>query len=60
MKNVFLIVGCLFVSLAYTQPDSLYIKVKKEIYTGPQWKQKNQVSVDLSEVAFVNWNSGFV
>jgi len=40
------------------QPDSLYIKEIKPEYTGPQWTQKNKASFDLSEVAFVNWNSG--
>ena len=40
------------------QPDSLYIKEIKPEYTGPQWTQKNRASFDLSEVAFVNWNSG--
>lgn len=40
------------------QPDSLYIKEIKLEYTGPQWTQKNKASFDLSEVAFVNWNSG--
>ena len=58
MKNslFFLIYFCFQFSNA--QPDSLYIKEIKLEYTGPQWIQKNKASFDLSEVAFVNWNSG--
>ncbi|WP_370478400.1 DUF3078 domain-containing protein [Tamlana flava] len=45
-------------NVAFAQPDSLFIKKVQEKYEGPQWIQKNKVSLDLSEVAFVNWNSG--
>ena len=58
MKYILLFLVCLFFNFSYAQPDSLYIKEKKPIYTGPQWTQKNKASFDLSEVAFVNWNSG--
>jgi hypothetical protein len=58
MKNTILILVCLFVNLVFAQPDTLYIKVKKEKYAGPQWKQKNNVSADINQVSFTNWNSG--
>lgn len=41
----------------YAQPDSLYLKEKIK-YTGPQWKQKQKASVDVSQVSFTNWNAG--
>ncbi len=40
------------------QPDSLYLKEKPKKYDGPQWISKNKATIDLSEVAFVNWNAG--
>lgn len=58
MKNILLILVCLFSQFIIAQPDSLFLKSKPEKYDGPQWIQKNKASVDLSEVAFVNWNSG--
>ncbi|MBD0832106.1 DUF3078 domain-containing protein [Aestuariibaculum sediminum] len=58
MKNIVLITFCFFFQFISAQPDSLFLKVKPEAYIGPQWVQKNKVTVDLSEVAFVNWNSG--
>lgn len=58
MKNILFALIYLAVNFIFAQPDSLYIKEIKEKYTGPQWKQKNKVSIDLSEVTFVNWNSG--
>lgn len=39
------------------QPDSLFIKEKK-VYDGPQWKQKQKASIDISQVSFTNWNAG--
>lgn len=58
MKNVFLVLTCLFFQAIYAQPDSLFIKekIKKEIV--PEWKYASKASIDLSEVTFVNWNSG--
>ena len=50
---MFFFYGCLL-----AQPDSLFIKEKKQKYDGPQWLQVNNASVDLSQVSFVNWNSG--
>lgn len=58
MKNSFLIIACFLLQFVYAQPDSLFLKVKKQKYEGPQWEQKNKLTFDLSEVAFVNWNSG--
>ncbi len=58
MKYILLILVCLFFNLSHAQPDSLYIKEKKLEYKGPQWKQKNKASVDISQVTFTNWNSG--
>ena len=58
MKNSVLIITCLLIQSVYAQPDSLFLKVAKPKYDGPQWEQKNKATFDLSEVAFVNWNSG--
>jgi len=58
MRKSFLIIACFLVQYTYAQPDSLFLKAKKPNYEGPQWKSKNKLTFDLSEVAFVNWNSG--
>ncbi|MCL5129572.1 DUF3078 domain-containing protein [Algibacter sp. L4_22] len=58
MKNFFLIIACLLIQCIYAQPDSLFLKVKKQKYEGPQWEKKNKATFDLSQVSFVNWNSG--
>ncbi|WP_027138831.1 DUF3078 domain-containing protein [Gaetbulibacter saemankumensis] len=58
MKNILVILACFCFQLLLAQPDSLFLKVKEEKYEGPIWVQKNKASVDLSEVVFVNWNSG--
>lgn len=58
MKNIVLITFCFFFQIISAQPDSLFLKVKSETYEGPQWIRKNKATVDLSEVAFVNWNAG--
>ena len=58
MKYSLFFLVCLCFQFSNAQPDSLYIKEIKQKYTGPQWTQKNKASIDLSEVAFVNWNSG--
>ena len=58
MKTLSLLIFCLFFQFVSAQPDSLFIKEKLPKYLGPQWTQKNRVSIDLNEVAFVNWNSG--
>ena len=58
MKNVLLILAFFLVQVLSAQPDSLFLKVKSPKYDGPQWEQKNNGSIYLSEVTFVNWNSG--
>lgn len=59
MKNSLFVLLSFFVQSLIAQPDSLFIKYHSDKkYDGPQWKQKNKFGVDLSEVAFVNWNSG--
>uniref|UniRef100_UPI004049A6B7 DUF3078 domain-containing protein n=1 Tax=Gelidibacter sp. TaxID=2018083 RepID=UPI004049A6B7 len=40
------------------QPDSLFIKSKENKFNVPKWVQKNRAGLDISEVAFVNWNAG--
>ncbi|WP_445734051.1 DUF3078 domain-containing protein [Mariniflexile sp.] len=57
MKNVLLFIAFIFFQFIAAQPDSLYLKSKTK-YDGPVWVQKNKASLNLSEVAFVNWNSG--
>ena len=58
MKYLLLILVALCFQLSNAQPDSLFIKEKKEKYTGPAWEQKNKASVDINQVSFTNWNSG--
>ena len=60
-KSLFALI-CFCVQFAFAQPDSLFItnnlpKQSKDIIK-PQWIQKNKASIDLNEVAFVNWNAG--
>ncbi len=58
MKNIFFILFCFLFNLSNAQPDSLFLKEKKEKEIRPEWIQKNKFSVDLNEVTFVNWNAG--
>ncbi|WP_396600395.1 DUF3078 domain-containing protein [Algibacter sp. R77976] len=58
MKYLLVFIVTLCFQFSNAQPDSLYIKEKKEKYTGPQWKQKNKATVDINQVSFTNWNSG--
>jgi hypothetical protein len=61
MKNLLFIPVYLLCQFLSAQPDSLFIKFdkpEKKINNEPNWIQKNKVSLDLSEVTFVNWNSG--
>ncbi|MBJ6368744.1 DUF3078 domain-containing protein [Snuella sedimenti] len=60
MKNVLLILFLFCLQIISAQPDSLFLKpvVKPDNFVKPQWVQKNKASIDLSEVSFVNWNSG--
>ena len=60
-KSLFALI-CFCVQFAFAQPDSLFIKnnlpKKSKDIIKPQWIQKNKASIDLNEVAFVNWNAG--
>ncbi|MEP3837085.1 MAG: DUF3078 domain-containing protein [Algibacter sp.] len=58
MKYLSIILITLCFQFSFAQPDSLFIKVKKVKYVGPQWKQENKASVDINQVSFTNWNSG--
>lgn len=58
MKNVILVLFLIVAQFVVAQPDSLYFKPKAQTVAGPKWTQENKASFDLSEVAFVNWNSG--
>lgn len=59
MKNIALLTMVfLCFQLSMAQPDSLFFKIPPKKYDGPQWNYKNNASLYLSEVAFVNWNSG--
>ena len=59
MKYSLIFLVCLIFNFSHAQPDYLFVKKKEEVkYKSPQWEQKNKASVYLSEVSFVNWNSG--
>ncbi|MEW4924559.1 DUF3078 domain-containing protein [Algibacter sp. 2305UL17-15] len=57
MKKLLLLVVVFTIQFSNAQPDSLYIKENK-VYDGPQWKEGQEASVDISQVSFTNWNSG--
>jgi len=58
IKNILLVIVFLFICIsAFAQPDSLYLK-EKRVYDGPQWKQNQNASIDISQVSFTNWNAG--
>lgn len=58
LKPILIIVVCFFFQLALAQPDTLFLKSKPAKYDGPLWVQKNNVSLQLSQTSFTNWNSG--
>ncbi|OMP30349.1 DUF3078 domain-containing protein [Mangrovimonas sp. DI 80] len=58
MKNVFVLLFVLSVQCVLAQPDSLFVKKPIKHDIKPKWTQSNKLGFDLSEVAFVNWNSG--
>ncbi|MFY0714573.1 DUF3078 domain-containing protein [Seonamhaeicola sp. NFXS20] len=69
MRYILFALVCFSFLFSHAQPDSLYLKVNKEKSNkqksnnnndipNPQWVKKNEASIDLSEVAFVNWSSG--
>ncbi|WP_418509335.1 DUF3078 domain-containing protein [Corallibacter sp.] len=55
-----IIVTVLFFSIQFSwaQPDSLYFKPEIVKPAIPVWELKNKAGLDISEVAFVNWNAG--
>ena len=57
-KNLLIVPLCLALQLMHAQPTSLYMIGDKEKEIRPEWEKDNKVGVDLSEVTFVNWNSG--
>ncbi|WP_299778678.1 DUF3078 domain-containing protein [uncultured Formosa sp.] len=56
--NIFFLFSFI-VQFSIAQPDSLYIKKRLIIKSPtPTWTNTNKLSLDLNEVAFVNWNAG--
>ena len=58
MKKFILISIYLLFQNVISQSDSVTIKDENYKVITPEWIQKNKVRIDLSEVAFVNWNAG--
>lgn len=58
IRYILLALVCLAFQLVKAQPDSLFLKSKSKKESRPEWIRKSKTSVDLSEVAFVNWNAG--
>lgn len=58
MKHLLWISALLFSQMISAQPDSLFYEYVKPKVEKPKWVQKNKAKVDISEVTFVNWNSG--
>lgn len=57
MRRLFVALITCFIQFSFAQPDSLYI-IEKKVYDGPQWKQNQKASIDISQVSFTNWNAG--
>ncbi|WP_434035269.1 DUF3078 domain-containing protein [Formosa sp. 4Alg 33] len=60
MKYIVIFLFSFMVQGVFAQPDSLYIKKKKDKdpTETPKWVHKNKVGLDVNEVAFINWSSG--
>ncbi|HLV40249.1 DUF3078 domain-containing protein [Xanthomarina sp.] len=56
MRKVVFILFLVSFQFIFAQPDSLFFKI--EDISVPKWTHKNKASMLMSEVAFVNWNSG--
>ncbi|MCX7548255.1 DUF3078 domain-containing protein [Xanthomarina sp. F1114] len=56
MKKFVFVLFLISFQFAFAQPDSLFFKI--ENINVPKWTLKNKASMLMSEVAFVNWNSG--
>ncbi|MFD2824172.1 DUF3078 domain-containing protein [Lacinutrix iliipiscaria] len=57
MKKALILLLILSINYSNAQSDSLAVNTKLE-QSFPKWKNKNMATLDVSEVAFVNWNSG--
>lgn len=60
MRHIVILLVLLIGSLGYAQPDSLFLKseITNKIPLVPVWTKQNKATLDFSQVAFVNWNSG--
>ncbi|MBU2951562.1 DUF3078 domain-containing protein [Tamlana agarivorans] len=58
MRIFVLLIVLLGFNVLSAQPDWLYIEEDKDDYNGPEWTQKNKLSLDINEAVFVNWNEG--
>lgn len=58
MKIFVLLVFSFFCVSSFGQPNWLFIKEKKDEYTGPQWIYENKAAFLINEAVFINWNAG--
>lgn len=60
MKFFLFLLTFLFVQILLAQPTSIFMKDKSDatIEIQPEWTSSNKVGLDISEVAFTNWNAG--
>jgi hypothetical protein len=60
MKKILFIAICLCIQNLIAQPTSIFMSDKSSdlIEIQPEWKRNNKLGIDVSEVTFVNWNSG--
>ena len=57
MRNIIFLVFILLFQYLNAQPNSVFF-VDQTKGESPKWIRLNKASLDISEVAFVNWNSG--
>lgn len=60
MRYTLILLVLLVGIFGHAQPDSLFLKPKisNKISLVPVWSKENKATLDFSQVAFVNWNSG--
>ena len=59
MRFTRILIIMLVTTAGYAQPDSLFFAEESvDKLLAPVWTKKNTATLDFSEVAFVNWNSG--
>ncbi len=60
MKKLLIIPFFLLVQVLIAQPTSIFMSAKpdSDYAIKPEWIKNNRAGIDLSEVTFVNWNSG--